>query len=134
MNASLAHTGPPNMQPIVAAVFETARALSLQHGQRQFYTLAQVQSQSASCDVDRMMLPWIFAALVRRADFEAYFAFRDVSGTYQQLRTTLSAQQVHEATDGSSEVDPREALSSALDWLDLAADFSDLAADLDDFT
>ena len=127
MPASVDHLDSSDLRPILTAVCRVAHDLSLQYGQRQFYTLAQVQLHAGSCGVDRLHVAWVFAALVTRADFEAYYAVRDVPGTYQHLRAALSEKPAHIVPAGSSAEDPREALWSALDWLDLAADIQDLA-------
>jgi hypothetical protein len=125
MNSSAEQLQAHDLSPILAAVVEVADALSLRSGRRQFYTLAQVQSQATSCGIDRPVVPWVFAALVTRSDFEAYYAVREVPGTYQQLRERLSARRTNLSPDESSDDDVRERLWSALDWLELAADLGD---------
>lgn len=81
--------GPGRFRVIQRAVCDVARGLSRQHGQRQFYTLAQVRESAAG--VDAQWQPWIFAVFTARADFDAWFAVRDTPGSYEQLRAALAA-------------------------------------------
>ncbi len=58
-------------------------------GRHQFYTLARVQAVAAATNADAESIPWIFAGLLSKDNFEAYYSLRDVPGTYGQLRADL---------------------------------------------
>ena len=105
---------------------KVAQALSSSDGQHQFYPLGRVQSATVASGVDSELVPWVLAALVTRADFEAFYALRQVPGTYMQLRTHLSVPTPRIANAQASEVEFAERLWSVLDWLDLAEDIEDL--------
>lgn len=95
-------------------------------GRHQFYTLARVQAVAAAINVNAELIPWIFAGLLTRDDFEAYYSLRDVPGTYGQLRTDLTPLALKSSASEAEPVDFREQLLSALDWLDLAGDIGDI--------
>jgi|GEM_PF-4061466 len=119
-------TQDTRIQPAQAALCKVARRLFDAHGQHQFYTLPQVQEASTQVTIDRTLLPWVFAGLVRRADFDAYYSLRDVPGDYRQLRTDLSRPSAPASSDGTvtlvSDAEFEDMLETLLDLLDLAAD------------
>lgn len=126
MSPSSENQGEDRLNQAQAALCKVARELSIRDGRRQFYTLTRVQSVAAASSVDRELVPWVLAALVTRADFEAFYALREVPGTYQQLRTQLSTPMPRISNAETSDTEIDEQLSSVLDWLDLASDFEDL--------
>lgn len=110
------------VQQAQAALCTVARALARTEGRRQHYALPRVQAVTAAIGLDRELAPWVFAALVARADFDAFFALRDTPGSYVQLRTALSATGARRSTTDLSDPAPDDPLASVLEWLDLAAD------------
>ena len=126
MSSSSANQLGDQLRQAQVALCNVAHALSRSDGQHQFYPLARVQSATAASTVGRELVPWVIAALVTRADFEAFYALRQVPGTYLQLRTQLSAPQPRIANADASEVEFSEQLWSVLDWLDLAGNLEDL--------
>ena len=80
--------GPGRFRAIQRALCGVSRTLAQQHGQRQFYALAQVRAGASA--VAPELQPWIFAVFVTRADFEAWFAMREAPGSYEALRAALS--------------------------------------------
>ena len=88
-------------------------------GQRQFYSLAQVQAQVAACGVDAALSAWAFAVFVTREDFEAFFAIRQTPGNYPALRAAMTPSEPRPrplpepfVVDGDLEIPPE-----ALWWL-----------------
>lgn len=108
-----------------AAFLKVALRLSERHGQHQFYALPQVQEAAAQDDVDRELAPWVFAGLLQRRDFDAYYALRDVPGDYRQLRTDLNgpSRTASPACDAADDLEAQ--LESLGDWLDLAMEIAD---------
>ncbi len=125
MSRSAENQANDQLQQAQAALCKVARELSKCDGQHQFYTLTRVQSVTTASSVDRELVPWVIAALVTRADFEAFYALREVPGTYLQLRTQLSTPAPRSSNAEASNAEFEEQLSSVLDWLDLASDFED---------
>ncbi len=125
MSRSAENQGEDRLPQAQAALCKVARELSKVDGQHQFYTLTRVQSVTAAISVDRELVPWVLAALVTRADFEAFYALREAPGTYLQLRTQLSTPAPRSSNAEASDAEFQEQLSSVLDWLDLASDFED---------
>ena len=126
MSSSSENQSEGRLQHAQAALCKVAQALSNSDGQHQFYPLARVQSAAATSKVDRELVPWVLAALVTRADFDAFYALRQVPGTYLQLRTQLSTPAPRIANAEASEVEFAEQLWSVLDWLDLAENLEGL--------
>ncbi len=110
------------LQAVRTAVSEVARGLARAHGQRQFYSLAQVQAQAVAAGVDAALWAWVFATLVTGDDFVAFFALRESPGGYRELRAAISAPEPRvvppEKSVGSSEAELDELWS----WLDLLRD------------
>ncbi len=125
MSRSAENQAKDQLQQAQAALCKVARELSKCDGQHQFYTLPRVQSVTIASSVDRELVPWVVAALVTRADFEAFYALREVPGTYLQLRTQLSTPAPRSSNAEAADAEFEEQLSSVLDWLDLASDFED---------
>ena len=123
MSRSAEHGEEERLHAAQAALCKVAWELSKCDGQHQFYTLTRVQSVTAAISVDRKLVPWVLAALVTRADFEAFYALRDVPGTYLQLRTQLSTPVPRSSNSEASNAEFEDELSSVLDWLDLASEF-----------
>lgn len=131
MNPSTQPAQDTRIQPAQAALCKVARRLFDAHGQHQFYTLPQVQEAATQVDIDRTLMPWVFAGLVQRTDFDAYYSLRDVPGDYRQLRTDLSRPSDIASPDRRvprvSDDDFEDMLESLLDLLDLAADANGIA-------
>ena len=81
---------PGGVPAAYGVLSEVARRLAQAHGQRQFYSLAQVQHQAAAVPVDAVLSAWVYAAFVTRADFDAFFAMREAPGGYVELRAAMS--------------------------------------------
>lgn len=126
MNPSTQPAQDTRIQPAQAALCKVARRLFDAHGQHQFYTLPQVQEASTQVVIDRALMPWVFAGLVQRTDFDAYYSLRDVPGDYRQLRTDLSRPSAPAPSGGQvalvSDEEFEVTLETLLDLLDLAAD------------
>ena len=107
------------------ALCRVACCLAKSQGQRQFYDLTLVQAATLACGVDRELTPWVFAGLIRRPDFEAYYSLREVPGTYEQLHLDLSS--VPFTVPGGLEEsgDRADAYASLLDWLEVLAQAAD---------
>lgn len=131
MNPPAQHAEDTRIRPAQAALCKVARRLFDAHGQHQFYTLPQVQEAATQVDIDRPLMPWVFAGLVQRTDFDAYYSLRDVPGDYRQLRTDLSRPSDAASPDGKvaliSDDEFEDMLESLLDLLDLAADANGIA-------
>ncbi len=125
MNRSAQDQAENRLQFAQAALCKVAREISKSDGQQQFYSLTRVQSVAIASCVDRELIPWVAAALVTRPDFEAFYALRDVPGTYSQLRTQLSTPAPRNANSETTGSEFEEQLVTVLDWLDLAADIAD---------
>lgn len=123
MSRSTENQGEHRLPQAQAAQCSVARELSKVDGQHQFYTLTRVQSGTTAIGVDRELVPWVLAALVTRADFEAFYALREAPGTYAQLRTQLSTPVPRSSSAEAPDAEFEDQLSSVLDWLDLASDF-----------
>ena len=111
--------GPGRARAVQRVVVAVGQGLARAHGQRQFYALAQVQAQAVAADAAPVLLAWIHAAFVSRADFEAFFAMRETPGTYEQLRAAMS---MPEPRGSSEELMFDDAVDTLWRWLDLLAD------------
>ena len=111
---------PGGLPALHAALSKVARGLAGAHGQRQFYSLSQVQARVAAAGMDAALSPWAFAAFVTRDDFEAFFAVREGAGSYRELRAAMSPPEARAVSDlGDGEFDLRfdGDLALALRWL-----------------
>ena len=128
MNEAPVELGPGRFRAIQRAACATARGLAREHGQHQFYTLSQVQSQAAAVAVDASLLAWVYAVFVTRDDFEAYFAVREAPGTYWQLRVAMTPEtrSVPDPTSGAVSddawADCRDELDELAQWLARSTD------------
>lgn len=116
-------TSPSPLRSAQVALLRVARHLAAADAPRQFYPLPQVQAASIALDVDRDLMPWIFAALLARPDFEAWYALRDTPGGYAQLRaelTTITPSIMPPEWVGD---DFEVRFETLLDQLDLSANF-----------
>jgi hypothetical protein len=114
--------GLPNVQVVVGNV---ARGLARAHGQRQFYSLAQVLSQAGAWRVDTVLSAWIYAAFVTRGDFDAFFAVRETPGGYGELRAAMSRVEprvVPEPTLRDHDIEIEIDVDDLWWWLQLAAE------------
>lgn len=112
------------VQQAQAALCTVARELARTAGRRQHYALPHVQAVTAAIGLDHELAPWVFAALVARADFDAFFALRDTPGSYVQLRTALSATGARRSAADASDAAQDDPHASVLEWLDLASDLA----------
>ncbi len=111
--------GPGRARAVQRAVLAVGRGLAQAQGQRQFYSLAQVQAQAAAVGVAPALQAWVHATFVSPADFEAYFAMREIPGTYEQLRSAMS---MPEGRAGSGESFVDDAVDTLWRWLELLAE------------
>ena len=102
--------GPGRARAVQRAVVAVGQGLARAHGQQQFYALAQVQAQAVAADVAPALQAWVHATFVARADFEAYFAMRETSGAYEQLRAAMSVPEVRMHAGESLFDDPVDTL------------------------
>ena len=108
---------PGGLLAVHAAVSAVAGGLARAHGQRQFYSLAQVQAQAVARGMDTAASAWAFAAFVTREDFEAFFAVRESPGGYRALRAAMSPSESRALSEpAASELDG-ELAADALWWL-----------------
>ena len=114
----------PRIRLAQAAFLKVALRLCERHGQHQFYAFAQVREAAGGIDVDPELMPWVFAGLLPRADFEAYFALRDVPGDYRQLRTDLNGPASPPSAVCAPSDDFEEQLEALREWLDLAVEIA----------
>ena len=97
----------------------------MQYGYRQFYTLIEVQSKTASLRLDKSIEVWIFAALVIRSDFEALYELQELPATYEYFRRKLTETQMSLLHMKRHDEAISEQLDSTLDWLNLASDLGE---------
>lgn len=108
-----------------AALCRVACCLGKSQGQRQFYDITLVQAATLACGVGRELIPWVFAGLIRRPEFEAYYSLREVPGTYEQLRSDLSSVPFTTPNDLEQSGDSADEYASLLNWLEVLAEAAD---------
>ena len=118
MDAASIDMGPARWRAVQAVALAVGRGLAREHGLHQFYSLSQVQRQVGVAAIDGALQAWVYAMFVSRADFEAYFAVREVPGTYARLRAALSAPELRSVPPGASS---DEWLDDLWWWLDQVA-------------